>query len=200
MQLIMSPPSPFARAVRVMLRETGLIDRVEEVQVSTSPMASAAAALAANPTGKIPALTRADGPAIYDSRVITRYLDDMADTGLYPKTSLYEVLTLEATAMAIMDATVAMAYEVKLRPEENRSADWIEAQWGKAARGIEAINSRWMSHLSGPMNMAQIATACALSYVDLRHDARNWRHGNEALAKWHAAFEARDSMQSTKPE
>lgn len=200
MQLIMSPASPFVRTVRVMLRETGLIDRVEEVPVATTPLASAAEAIAANPTGKIPALTRADGPAIYDSRVITRYLDDMADSNLYPKASLYEVLTLEATANAIMDASVSMTYEVRLRAEGQQSSDWIEAQWSKAARGIAAINSRWMSHLNGPLNMAQIATSCALGYIDLRHDARGWRNGNEALAKWHAAFETRDAMQATKPE
>ncbi len=198
MQLIMSPASPFVRTVRVMLRETGLIDRVEEVEVSTTPLASAAQALAANPTGKIPALTRADGPAIYDSRIITRYLDDMANSNLYPKTSLYEVLTLEATANAIMDATVSMSYEVRLRSEHEQSSDWIEAQWGKAAAGIAAINSRWMSHLNGPLNMAQIATSCALGYVDLRHDARNWRIGNEALAEWQEAFAARPSMQVTQ--
>ncbi len=199
MQLIMSPASPFVRSVRVLLRETGLIDRVDEVQVATSPMASAAEALAANPTGKIPALTRTDGPAIYDSRVIMRYLDNMADANLYPNTSLYEVLTLEATAIAIMDATVSMAYEVRLRPETQQSPDWIEAQWGKAARGIEAINARWMSHLNGPLNAAQIATSCALGYIDLRHDGRNWRKGNDALAKWHAEFETRKSMVATKP-
>lgn len=199
MQLIMSPSSPFVRAVRVLLRETGLIDRVDEVEVSTSPLASAAQALAANPTGKIPALTRADGPAIYDSRVIMRYLDDMADANLYPQTSLYQVLTLEATAIAIMDATVSMAYEVRLRPDDQQSPDWIEAQWGKATGGLEAINARWMSHLNGPLNAAQIATACALGYIDLRHDARNWRKGNDALAKWYAAFETRESMVATKP-
>ncbi|MBT5294404.1 MAG: glutathione S-transferase [Octadecabacter sp.] len=199
MQLIMSPASPFVRSVRVLLRETGLIDRVDEVQVATSPMASAAEALAANPTGKIPALTRADGPAIYDSRVIMRYLDNMADANLYPNTSLYEVLMLEATAIAIMDATVSMAYEVRLRPETQQSPDWIEAQWGKAARGIEAINARWMSHLNGPLNAAQIATSCALGYIDLRHDGRNWRKGNNALAKWQAEFETRESMVATKP-
>jgi glutathione S-transferase len=199
MQLIMSPASPFVRSVRVLLRETGLIDRVDEVQVATSPTASAAEALAANPTGKIPALTRSDGPAIYDSRVIMRYLDNMADANLYPNTSLYEVLTLEATAIAIMDATVSMAYEVRLRPETQQSPDWIEAQWGKAARGIEAINARWMSHLNGPLNAAQIATSCALGYIDLRHDGRNWRKGNNALAKWQAEFETRESMVATKP-
>ncbi|MCF2871374.1 glutathione S-transferase [Octadecabacter sp. G9-8] len=199
MQLIMSPASPFVRTVRVLLRETGLIDRVDEVAVATTPMASATEALAANPTGKIPSLTRADGPAIYDSRVITRYLDDMADANLYPKASLYEVLTLEATANAIMDAAVSMAYEVRLRPQDQQSPDWIEAQWGKAARGIEAINARWMSHLNGPLNAAQIAVSCALGYIDLRHDARNWRKGNDALAAWQAEFETRESMQATKP-
>jgi len=196
MKLIMSPPSPFARKARVLLRETGLIDRVEEVQVSSTPLNSAPEILAANPLGKIPALIREDGPAIYDSRVITRYLDDMADTNLYPKGSLYEVLTLEATADAIMDVTVGMIYGQRFRED---APDWIEAQWGKAARGIAAINSRWMSHLQGPLNMAQIATCCALSYVDLRHDDRNWRNGNEALATWQAEFEARDSLQATKP-
>lgn len=197
MQLIMSPPSPYARKVRVMLRETGMIDRVQEVEVSTSPIKSAPEAVAANPTGKIPALTRADGPAIYDSRVITRYLDDMGDTGLYPVTSLYEVLTLEATADAIMDAAIGIVYEIRLRPETQHSPEWMDAQWGKATRALDAINSRWMSHLSGPLNMAQIAVGCALGYLDLRHDDRNWRQGREALAKWQAEFDARPSMQAT---
>jgi len=196
MKLIMSPPSPFARKARVLLRETGLIDRVEEEQVSSTPLNSAPEILAANPLGKIPALIREDGPAIYDSRVITRYLDDMADANLYPKGSLYEVLTLEATADELMVVTVGMIYGERFRED---AADWTEAQWGKAARAIAAINSRWMSHLNGPLNMAQIAVSCALSYVDLRHDARNWRHGNEALANWQAEFENRDSMQATKP-
>lgn len=199
MKLIMSPPSPFARKARVLLRETDLMDRVEELHIATTPLKSAPEILAANPLGKIPALIREDGPAIYDSRVITRYLDDMADAGLYPKTSLYEVLTLEATADEIMVVTVGMTYEVRMRPEQQQSPEWLEAQWAKVERAIAAIDSRWTSHLSGPLNIAQIAVSCALSYIDLRHDARNWRNGNAALAAWQADFEARDSMQATKP-
>lgn len=199
MQLLISPASPFVRKVRVLLREADLMDTVEEVVVSTTPMNSASEVVAANPMGKIPALIRPDGPAIYDSRVITRFLDDHAGAGLYPPSRIWEILTLEATADAIMDATVSMAYEVRLRPEDQQSPDWIEAQWAKAARGIAAVNNRWMSHLTGPLNIGQIGMACALSYIDLRHDARGWRDGNAALAEWHAAFSARDSMVSTKP-
>jgi glutathione S-transferase len=56
-----------------------------------------------------------------------------------------------------------------------------------------------MSHLSGPLDMGQIAVACALAYVDFRHDARGWRQGNDSLASWFKEFESRPSMQSTVP-
>jgi len=131
--------------------------------------------------------------------VITRFLNDHAGSDLYPSARLWDILTLEATADGIKDATVTMAYEVRLRPEAEQSQDWIEAQWVKADRAIDAINDRWMSHLHGPLNMAQIATACALSYVDLRHDARNWRDGRTTLADWHGTFTERQSMIDTDP-
>lgn len=200
MKLITSPPSPYARKVRVLLRETDMLDQVEEVNVSTTPLASDPTILAANPTGKIPALLRDDGPAIYDSRVITRYLDDLAGGNLYPPSRIWEVLTLEATADAIMDAAIGMTYEMRFRAPEQQSPEWLDAQWGKASRAVSAINTRWMSHLSGPLNMGQIAVACALSYLDLRHDARNWRDGNLTLAAWHADWMQRDSMVTTAPE
>lgn len=199
MKLIMSPTSPYVRKVRVMIREANLLDAVEEVEVATTAFAPDSTAISANPLGKIPTLLRSDGPAIYDSRVITRFLDDYAGSNLYPTPRLWEILTLEATADGIKDSTVSMAYEVRLRPEADQSADWIEAQWIKAARAIDVISDRWMSHLQGPLNMAQIATACALSYVDLRHDARNWRDGHTELADWHGAFVERKSMIDTDP-
>ena len=197
MQLLISPASPFVRKVRVLLREADLLNVVEEVEVSTTPMNPAPEVIAMNPLGKIPALIRPDGPAIYDSRVITRFLDDRAGGQLYPQSRIWEILTLEATADAIMDATVSMSYETRLRPETEQSSDWIEAQWGKASRAIAAVNNRWMSHLSGPLNIGQIGVACALSYIDLRHDARGWRNGNDVLAQWHAEFAQRDSMTAT---
>ncbi len=199
MQLLISPASPFVRKVRVLIRETDLLSQVEEVDVSTTPLASDPKVIAANPLGKIPALIRDDGPAIYDSRVITRFLDDRAGAGLYQQSGLWEILTLEATADAIMDAAVSMAYEVRLRPAAQQSPDWIEAQWGKVERGVAAVNNRWMSHLSGKLNIGQIGMACALSYLDLRHDARGWRSDSTALADWHAEFSTRDSMVATKP-
>lgn len=200
MKLISAGPSPFVRKVRVLLHESGQWDDVEVVEVATSPVNSSADAVAANPTGKIPALVRDDGPAIYDSRVITRYLDARGQAGLYPETRLWETLTLEATADAIMESGVLMVYEHRVRPEEKVFEPWVDAQWAKIERSVAAVNERWMSHLAGPLDMSHIAIACALGYLDLRHDARGWRKGNGALDDWYAAFAERASMKATAPE
>jgi glutathione S-transferase len=200
MKLLISPASPFARKVRVVLRETDQLSGVEEVNVTSTPGAPDAAVIAANPTGKIPTLIRGDGPAIYDSRVICRFFDARAKTSLYPESRLWEVLTLEATADGIMDAAVLMVYETRFRPAEAQSTDWLDAQWSKVDRALTAVDARWMSHLSGPLNMGQIATACALSYLDLRHADRNWRDGRDALAAWHGRFSTRESMTATAPD
>ena len=199
MQLIFSPASPFVRKVHVCLLETGQIDDVEFIPVKTAATNVDAQARAANPTGKIPALIRPDGPAIYDSRVITRYLDARADAGLYPQARIWEVLTLEATADAIMESGVLAVYETRLRPPERQSEEWIEAQWDKVAHAVSAVNDRWMSHLNGPMDMSHIAIGCALGYLDFRHDQRNWRRDNGALDDWYAAFSERESMKATAP-
>jgi len=199
MQLIASPLSPFVRKVRAVLHETGLADSVEVVNLATTPLDTDPRAASANPLGKIPALVRGDGATLYDSRVITRYLDDLAGAGLYPQARLWEVLTLEATAEGIMDAAVLMTYEGRFRPEGMQYAAWVEAQWAKVARALDALEARWMSHLFGPLDMGQIATGCALGYLDFRHEARGWRKGHPALAAWHESFAMRDSMAQTAP-
>ncbi len=200
MKLIASTTSPFVRKVRVLLREADKTDAVEEVMVVTTPVDTDSQVKTANPLGKIPALIRADGPALYDSRVITRYLDSIWSLGLYPEDRLWDTLTLEATADAVLEAAVAMVYEVKLRPEEFHYEPWIEAQWEKIDRTLTAIEERWMSNLLSPLDMAQIAVAVALSYLDFRMPERNWQSTRPELAKWHAAFCERTSMQTTKPE
>lgn len=199
MKLLQSPASPFVRKVRVTLHETGQWDDVEQIDVTTSPKASDAALTAANPLGKIPALIRPDGPALYDSRVICRFLDARANGGFYPDSHIWDTLALEATADGIMEAALAMVYETRYRDAEQVSQDWIEAQWAKVARALDAVNSRWMSHLQGRLDMGHIAIGAALGYLDLRHDARNWRSGRDGLAQWYAEFAERPSMQATQP-
>lgn len=200
MRLFYSPTSPYVRKVMVILHETGLLDRVELVTASGSPVDAGTAPLQANPLGKVPALERAEGPALYDSRVICRYLDDLAGSGLYPQgAALWDALTLEATADGILDAALLMVYETRLRPEDLRFAPWVEGQWAKVDRALDALESRWLPHLQGATDIGHIALGCALGYLDFRHSAREWRAGRPHLAQWQAGFAARLSMQATRP-
>lgn len=200
MQLLRTGPSPFVRKVVVTLHETGQYDDVEHVDVATSPLVPDSKLVAANPVGKIPALVRPDGPTLYDSRVICRFLDARAGAGLYPESRIWDTLTLEATADGILDASVLMIYETRFRPEEKVMMEWVEGQWGKVSRALDALNTRWMSHLNGRMDIGHIAVGCALGYLDLRHDARSWRTGRDGLAAWFEDFAKRDSMVATHPE
>jgi glutathione S-transferase len=198
MELLGSPASPFVRKVLVLVAEAGITD-VPFAQVASSPLGGEDRLNAANPLGKIPALTRPDGPTLYDSRVITRFLDARAKAGLYPEARLWDVLTLEATADGIMDAAVNLTYEKRFRPPEMQFAPWMEGQWTKIARVLDALEGQWLSHLKGPLDMGQIAVGCALGYLDFRHDDRGWRTGRDGLAAWYADFAARPAMRATQP-
>ena len=200
MKLLKAGPSPFVRTVLVTLHETGQFEQVEMVNVTASPLDPDPTLVAANPVGKIPALIRDEGPTLYDSRVICRYLDHRAGGRLYPEARLWDTLTLEATAHGIMDAAVLIIYEERFRPAEKVSAEWIEGQWAKVSRALDALEARWMSHLNGRIDMGQVALGVALSYLDFRHEARAWRTGRDALAAWHRKFSERPSMQATQPQ
>ncbi|MFA3920169.1 glutathione S-transferase [Ruegeria hyattellae] len=200
MKLYHSPTSPYVRKVMVLLHETGQLPDVEISSVAGTPLSPADPLLGKNPLTKIPALERADGPTLFDSRVICAFLDTRVQAGLYPDGSRrWEVLTLEALADGILDAALLMTYEGRLRPEDMQWDSWTDAQWSKIARACAALNQRWMAHLSGPLDMGQIAVGCALGYLDLRHGVRGWRTGNEALAEWYSTFESRPSMEATRP-
>ena len=200
MKLLQAGPSPFARKCRVALVETGLAS-VEVVDVVTTPVDTDRAVAAANPLGKIPVLVREDGPALYDSRVICRYIDARArEAGarvrLYPEARIWDVLTLEATADGMMEAAVLLTYQARHGGE---GTSWLDGQWDKIARALDALESRWTPNLAGPLHMGQIAVGCALGYLDFRHGARGWRDGRPALAAWEARFAQAASMKATAP-
>ena len=199
MKLLVSSASPYARKVRVLIREAGREAEVEEVRVQTTALSTDPTILPHNPLGRIPTLIREDGPPVLDSRVICRYLDARLGAGLYPEARIWEVLTLEALADGILDSGLAMSYEARLRPEDRQWPDWLEAQWTKVARALDAVEAGWMDRLAGPLDMGQLALACALGYLDFRHGLRHWREGRPRLAAWEADMAQRPSLRATAP-
>lgn len=203
MQLYVSPTSPYVRKVTVLIHEAGLQDRIERIMASGTPLEPGSLPLAENPLGKVPTLVTAQG-ALYDSRVICRYLDDLAGAGAYPAgDALWRTLVLESTADGILDAALLMVYEGRLRPDHLRFQPWIDAQWAKIARALNLLEADWQDHLASPRkgcpDMGHIALGAALGYVDFRLGARVWRAGRPKLACWADGFAARASMRATAP-
>ncbi|MEM7547371.1 MAG: glutathione S-transferase N-terminal domain-containing protein [Pseudomonadota bacterium] len=203
MKLLHAGPSPFVRKVMVLLEEAGKTAEIELIDGFGAPTAPNDNVIAANPIGKIPCLITDEGLPIYDSRVITRYLDTRYGLGLYPAgDAVWKTLTLEAHADGMLDAAVLCVYEVRCRNESDRSTDWVEAQRGKVARGLDALETHWLDHLDGPLDMGVVGVGCALGYLDFRAEMGgfpDWRVGRPGLTKWGNAFLQRASMAASAP-
>ena len=77
MKLRHTPRSPFVRKVLVLAHEHGLVDRIELVPTSLSPVQGNDTLALENPLMKVPSLVTDDGEVLFDSPVICEYLDDM---------------------------------------------------------------------------------------------------------------------------
>ncbi|RVV97651.1 glutathione S-transferase [Mesobaculum littorinae] len=200
MQLYHAPASPFVRKVMLVLHETGQLDQVDPIAARPQPIGPADPVAGANPLGKIPTLVRPDGPALYDSRVICRYLDARAGGRLYPEARIWETLTLEAMADGIMEAALLLVYEARDRAPEAQSADYMAGQWDKIDRALDAIEERWMAHLAANRrDIGHLAVAAALGYLDFRHADHGWRSARPALAAWYARAVDWPAMVATAP-
>lgn len=201
MQLIHAAASPFARKVRVLALETGLAPRIEAIDTAVLPVTLNERVNALNPLGKVPVLLTDDGEALYDSRVICEYLDSLHDRPrLFPTEPAARWRTLRLTALAdgLMEAALLVRYERAVRPAERQWDDWAEGQLGKVRRALAELE-RQAGQLQGPLDVAQIAVACALGYLDFRFAELDWRSACPALATFQAGFAARDSMRETAP-
>ncbi len=203
MKLWYSPTSPFVRKVIAAAHELGVMDRIEIVTASTSPVDRHAGLAADNPVGKIPAMVLDDGQVLFDSRVICAFLDSLnPGKSLTPAMApdRFRSMTLEALGDAIMDAAVLVRYELAVRPEELRWKGWIEGQMTKVRAGVDSMEKDWLTFLAGPLTQGHLAAASALGYLDFRFADDNWRASRPGLAKWYDEFAKRPSWVASAPK
>ncbi|WP_349365472.1 MAG: glutathione S-transferase family protein [Nitratireductor rhodophyticola] len=193
-RLYSAPPSPFARKVRIAALEAGR--ELELVEVSTSPVAPDREVVRANPLGKIPALHLPGGEVLYDSAVICRYLGE--GTPLYPQgPALWRALRREALANGLMDAAVLARYETTLRPEPLRWPEWVQGQMQKIHCALAAMVDDAPN--ADALDIGDVATGCALGYLDLRYSHLDWRADFPTLARFAEAVAMRPAFLSTAP-
>lgn len=200
MQLIIAKPSPFARKVRIALREKD----IPYEEVVSNPWNTDALAPTHNPLGKVPVLLLEDGSAIYESHVIVDYLETLGGPSLMPPVpeDAISARQIDALAMGICDAVVLLVLEGQ-RKAEARSADWITRQNAKVAAGVASLSNSLAQrdwYIGEGLTLADISAGCALAYLDLRLPKFEWRDRYLDLVRYSEKLEARLSFAETRPE
>ncbi len=188
MLLRTSLTSPFGRKIRIASLRLGMADRIQVVSADTTDPTDEIRK--DNPLGKVPLLILDNGQRIYDSRVILEYLDHVAGGGvLIPRdwTGKLETLVFQSLGDGIMDACVLVSYEERYRPEEIRSAKWLDHQIGKIRRGLDHLIHTHPD--PARLDVATISIACMLGYIDWRKQI-DWRSEFPGLIPWLEAFDA----------
>jgi glutathione S-transferase len=198
MRLYLSIGSPFVRKCRVVIREKGLLPKVEEVAIDF-PYKSDPGHLAANPIGQVPALVADDGTTFFDSPLICDYLDSLSgEPRLLPPEGPdhWRVRRLETIGDGMMEMTVKQVLESR-RPEAEQSALWRDYWMGGLVRGLDAAETNAPEPTS--FDLGSITLAIAATYLDFRLPSLDWRAGRPKLHALRDALEARDSFKETYP-
>ncbi|KAA0014592.1 glutathione S-transferase [Billgrantia pellis] len=195
MKLFYSPASPYVRKVMVMAHETG--QEVDKLDSAASPINRDQKIVDHNPTGKVPTAILPDGSALYDSRVICRWLDAQhAGPKMYPEGN-WDIVRQEALADGLLDAALLARYETVMRPEEMRWPEWLQGQMDKIASSLDTMETEAESLKD--VNAGSIAIGCAVAYLDFRFPDYPWRTSRPQLTRWYEAFSQRASFQMTQP-
>jgi len=200
MELYLNAISPYARLVRIVLLEKGLMDAV--TLKWCDPWADDADLLKANPAGRIPALVTEEGTTLSESMLIAMYLDSLdSETPtptILPTNPLSVVLHLAGLGQNLMDAAFTT---VIARKHYGKDIDQSELGQ-RRARAMQRLLNQLNSELGGQptatsIHLGDIAIAVALEYLAFRLPEIRWKEEHAQLAVWHAGVTARTSFVQT---
>ena len=196
MKLVGSYTSPFVRKISILLLEKGIaFDFINE-----QPYSADTGVAQYTPLGKVPALVTDDGECWYDSPIIAQYIELL---GVAPQMvpsdppQALRIRQLEALADGIMDASV----REQARPAAQQSEEEVLRQREKISRSLDALEGYLNDGTlkTDELNLATIAIACAIGYLNFRRIAPGWCVDRPQLVKLAETLFLRESFARTEP-
>ncbi|MFU0881086.1 glutathione S-transferase [Kluyvera cryocrescens] len=199
MKLVGSYTSPFVRKISILLLEKGIAFEF----VNEQPYNAENGVAQFNPLGKVPALVTDDGECWFDSPIIAQYIEQL---GVAPEMVPHDPLAalkvrqLEALADGIMDAGLTSVRELA-RPAAQQSEAEVLRQRQKISRSLDALESYLGDGTlkTDTLNLATIAIACAIGYLNFRRIAPGWCVDRPNLVKLVETLFLRESFARTEP-
>lgn len=199
MKLIGSYTSPFVRKISILLLEKGITFEF----VNEQPYQPETGVAQYNPLGKVPALVTDDGETWFDSPIIAEYIELLgiapAMVPREPKAAL-AMKQIEALADGIMDAALVSVRE-QARPVAQQSEAELVRQREKISRSLDMCEQLLQDgKLSADaLNLATIAIACAIGYLNFRRVSPGWCVDRPLLVKLAETLFSRESFARTEP-
>lgn len=198
MKLFVNQTSPYARKVRIVVKEKSLDARV--LLVDVDPWLDPVVLLSVSPLSKVPVLVTDDDLVVTESDTICRVLDELAPMPrMLPEAAAtrHEVMSRMALLQGMIDAAFDAVIE-KRRPVAQQWPDWIARQRRAVERGLEVIAAE--PRPSGRFDLGDVSLGALLGYLDFRHQDLDWRARHPALALWYEDTSMRPSMRATRPD
>lgn len=198
--LIISARSPFARRVRLALREHGIRyeEKVEDVFHPTATLTDA------NPLARVPVVRLRSGLTLADSNLILQaFYDSFGGGSPFLPTDLgdrFEALSWSAQAYGLCEKVVEYFLET-LRPEDRRDPEVLAEYRSIVERLLPQAEKRLAgrpSFFGSGLTQADLDWGTALAYMTLR-DSSEWRERFPALAAYLDSLDARESFIATRP-
>jgi glutathione S-transferase len=200
MKLHWSPRSPFVRKVMIVAHELGITERITRVRTAVATTRPNSELMRENPLSKIPTLVLADDTVIFDSPVICEYLDRSYGPRLIPARFPDRISALRRQALGdgFLDVLLWWRNE-RQRPAELRSELHLASYAEKRRAALSTLEREASDLQATTFSIGHVAIGCALSYLDFRFAAEDWRNAHPRIAAWHATFSDRASVRATEP-
>lgn len=199
MKLIGSYTSPFVRKISVILLEKGITFEF----VNEQPYSEDSGVAQYNPLGKVPALVTGEGECWFNSPIIADYIELLdISPAMLPQDAMaaLKIRQLEALADGIMDAALVSVRE-QARPAQQQSETELLRQREKINRGLDAFEALVVDGTlkADELNLATIAVACAIGYLNFRRVAPGWCVDRPNLVALVENLFQRESFARTEP-
>ncbi|EFM1445205.1 TPA: glutathione S-transferase [Escherichia coli] len=199
MKLVGSYTSPFVRKLSILLLEKGITFEF----INELPYNADNGVAQFNPLGKVPVLVTEESECWFDSPIIAEYIELMnVAPAMLPRDPLesLRVRKIEALADGIMDAGLVSVRE-QARPAAQQSEDELLRQREKINRSLDVLEGYLVDGTlkTDTVNLATIAIACAVGYLNFRRVAPGWCVDRPHLVKLVENLFSRESFARTEP-
>lgn len=167
MQLLLSPTSPYARAVRIALMLKGLDSECTTRWVD--PASDTPELVEANPMSRVPTLLLDDGTALTETALILQYLDRrVPNPPLIPSANANTELALAGRALAMLDAALWIMNNRKYLGAEANNNALGERRMGTLRRSLEAFRENPPRPVGQVVGIGQLLLQVAIEYLEFR--------------------------------